>query len=163
MLFGFVGTLIIPTNNIRNALRKRKKNCIRQKIFLKSNSDIAILPVTFLIMHLSWMRSNQCQIKGKHSLDRISLDLFTRSKVSVKFGIWSNALFVTRSKVLIMNFYILSFDRIISHVFTRLKVLLMSFWVIFNFRSSEKIRPFFFGTCSKVLIMVFLALLKLSI
>jgi hypothetical protein len=25
MLFGFVGTLIIPTNNIRNALRKRKK------------------------------------------------------------------------------------------------------------------------------------------
>ncbi len=71
---------------------------------------------------------------GKHSLDQISLDLFTWSKVSVKFGIWSNALFVTRSKVLIMNFYILSFDGIISHVFTRSKVLLMSFWVIFNFQ-----------------------------
>ncbi len=80
---------------------------------------------------------------------------FTWSKVSVKFGVWSNALFVTRSKVLIMTFNILSFDQIISHVFTRLKVLLMSFWVIFNFWSSEKIRLFFFGTWSKVLIMVF--------
>ncbi len=80
---------------------------------------------------------------GKHSLDQISLDLFTCSKVSVKFGVWLNALFVTWSKVLIMNFYILSFDRIISHVFTRSKVLFMSFWVILYFWSSSKIRPFF--------------------
>jgi hypothetical protein len=26
--------------------------------------------------------------QGKHSLDRISLDLFSWSKVSVKFGVW---------------------------------------------------------------------------
>jgi hypothetical protein len=68
--------------------------------------------------------------QGKHSLDRISLDLFSWSKVSVKFGVWSNALFVSWSKFLIINFYILSFDWIISHVFSWLKVLLMSFWVI---------------------------------
>ena len=45
-----------------------------------------------------------CCCLGKHSLDRISLDLFTWSKVSVKFGVWSNALFVTWSKVLLINF-----------------------------------------------------------
>ncbi len=33
------------------------------------------------------------------SVDKISLDLFSWSKVSVKFGVWSNAFFVTWSKV----------------------------------------------------------------
>ena len=30
---------------------------------------------------------------GNHSLDRISLDLFSWSKVSVKFGVWSKLFF----------------------------------------------------------------------
>ncbi len=76
--------------------------------------------------------------EGKHSVDQISLDLFSWSKVSVKFGVWSNALFVCWSKFLIINFYILSFDQIISHVFSWSKVLLMSFWVILNFWSTAK-------------------------
>ncbi len=37
---------------------------------------------------------------GKHSLDRISLDLFTWSKVSVKFGTWSKVAFFTWSNFL---------------------------------------------------------------
>ncbi len=54
-----------------------------------------------------------CQVSllslfGKHSLDWISLDLFTWSKVSVKFGVWSNALFCHLIKIFINElFYVL--------------------------------------------------------
>ena len=75
---------------------------------------------------------------GSWSLDRISLDLFSRSKVSVKFGTRSNAIFVTRSKVLLMNFFILSVDQIIFHFGTRSKVLIMVFWALKTFDQVPK-------------------------
>jgi hypothetical protein len=76
---------------------------------------------------------------GSWSLDQISLDLFSRSKVSLKFGSRLNVFFGTWSNVLI----------ILTVFGTRSKVLIM----VFNFQSSDKSCKFFFGTRSKVLII----------
>ncbi len=54
--------------------------------------------------------------KGELVTYQISLDLFSRLKVSVKFGTRSNAFFVTRSKVLLINSFIFSVDQIIFKV-----------------------------------------------
>ena len=61
---------------------------------------------------------------GKHSLDRISLDLFTWSKVSVKFGVWSKLFF--------------SLDQISLDLFTWSKVLIMEFWAFKTFDQVPK-------------------------
>ena len=82
------------------------------------------------------------------SLDRISLDLFSRSKVSLKFGSRSKLFFGSRSKVLI----------IFDCFGTRSKGLIMEFLAFKTFDLVIKIASSTFGTRSKVLIMVFLAL-----
>ena len=76
--------------------------------------------------------------RGKRSLDRISLDRITWSKVSNNLGVWSKLCFFTWSNYL--------------RLFSWSKVLLMSFWVILNFRSTAKIHRFFFGSWSNVLL-----------
>ncbi len=55
--------------------------------------------------------------KGKHSLDQISLYLFSWSKVSVKFGVWSNAFFVSWSNYFTCFQLIESFINVILSYF----------------------------------------------
>ena len=66
------------------------------------------------------------------SVDRISLDLFSWSKVSVKFGVWSNAFFVTWSKVSLIfdKFWqlIKTFINYFGGFFAWSKLLLMSYF-----------------------------------
>jgi hypothetical protein len=92
---------------------------------------------------------NRSQKSDRGSVDQISLDLFSWSKFSVKFGIWSKLFF--------------SLDRISLDLSSWSKVLIMEFWVILNFRSTAKICKFFFGSWLKVLIMVFWPFYQLSI
>jgi hypothetical protein len=65
--------------------------------------DLLMLKFNFLyassICHENTITLKCKPSNGKHSLDQISVDLFTWLKVSVKFGVWLNALFVTWSKV----------------------------------------------------------------
>jgi hypothetical protein len=56
-------------------------------------------PQTFCLPKRFRKKNWAGQKVGIWSLDRISLDLFTRSKVSVNFGTRSNVVFVTRTKV----------------------------------------------------------------
>ena len=73
-----------------------------------------MLLLYFFMFHLLLkFKAKEVFYSGSWSLDRISLDLFSWSKVSVKFGVWSNEFFVTWSKVLLMNFYMFSLDQII--------------------------------------------------
>jgi hypothetical protein len=102
--------------------------------------------------------SNNCLLLTRR--ETLTWSNFSWSKVSVNFGVWSNALFVSWLKFLIIDFYTLSFDQIISHVFSWSKVLLMSFWVILNFRSTAKICKLFFGTWSKVFKLIELVLMS---
>jgi hypothetical protein len=87
-------------------------------------SDLLVLIIYFYFnLLIMIIRVLVCFERG--SLDRISLDLFTWSKVSVsvKFGIWSNAFFVTWSKVLLMKFYMFLLD-----------------WIIFMFSLDQKFK-----------------------
>ncbi len=87
-------------------------------------SDLLVLIIYFYFnLLIMIIRVLVCFERG--SLDWISLDLFTWSKVSVsvKFGIWSNAFFVTWSKVLLMKFYMFSLD-----------------WIIFMFSLDQKFK-----------------------
>ena len=79
-----------------------------------------------------------CVTHGKQSLDQISLDLFTWSKVSVKFGVWSKLFFFTWSNFTWFFHLIKSSNNVILG--------------FNNFWSSAKKEPTDFGTWSNVLL-----------
>jgi hypothetical protein len=86
-----------------------------------------------------WVRliiSAPLVFKDRGSLDRISLDRISWSKVSNNLGVWSN--------------YSINWLKRTDGFWQLIEILIMSFWVILNFRSSAKIRRFFFGSWSKV-------------
>ena len=80
---------------------------------LISSIIITILFSLFILFFiLSTKNAKNCYVKnGSGSLDQISLDLFSRSRVCYKFGTRLNAFFVSRMKVLLMNSFFLSVDQ----------------------------------------------------
>ncbi len=72
---------------------------------LISSIIITILFSLFILFFiLSTKNAKNCYAKnGSWSLDQISLDLFSSSRVCYKFGTRLNAFFLSRMKVLLMN------------------------------------------------------------
>jgi hypothetical protein len=90
------------SNNFFFTLDEIRHWCDEQRIWGKKFFCL-FCPKKYLVQKKSCFLENffysikRTFIFGKHSLDRISLDLFSWSKFSVKFGVWSKLFFFTWS------------------------------------------------------------------
>jgi hypothetical protein len=120
-----------------------------KKNIYKALKEDAFVYQKSVVLHMLHLLCHLINNKGEWSLDQISLDIFSWSKVSVKLGVWSK----------LFSFLFLSVDQISLDLFSWLKVLLMSFWVILNFWSTAKKEPTDFGSWSKVFKLIELVLM----
>ena len=107
----------------------------------------SIFPQFLLFLFLQFKSS----FLGEWSLDRISLDIFSWSKFSVKLGVW-----------LKLFFFLVSWSNF-TWSFQLMESSKNGILAIKKFQSSAKICKLFFGSWLKVLIMVFWAFYQLSI